>query len=137
MQLSKAGSAVGQMTGYGLDGPGIEFWWGRDFLHLSRLALGPTQPLYNGYRLFPGDKQRLGHDADPSPSSSAVVKKEYSYTSTPPMGHTACREPQCLYKGALCVTFFYAVKWTMRNNLLNFGQVRMNYIKKYTTNISY
>jgi len=27
--------------------------------------------------------------------------KEYSYTSTPPMGRAACTEPQCLYKGAL------------------------------------
>ena len=33
--------------------------------------------------------------------SSTVVKKEYSYTSTPPMGRTACTEPQCLYNGAL------------------------------------
>jgi hypothetical protein len=24
---------------------------------------------------------------------------QYSYTSTPPMGRTACTEPQCLYKG--------------------------------------
>jgi hypothetical protein len=31
-------------TGYGLDGPGIEFRWGRDFSHTSRPALGPTQP---------------------------------------------------------------------------------------------
>jgi hypothetical protein len=31
-------------TGYGLGGPGIEFRWGRDFPHLSRPALGPTQP---------------------------------------------------------------------------------------------
>ena len=30
-----------------------------------------------------------------------LVMKEYSYTSTPPMGGTACTEPQCLYKGAL------------------------------------
>jgi hypothetical protein len=38
------GRSVRITTGYGLDGPGIEFRWGRDFLHLSRTALGPTQP---------------------------------------------------------------------------------------------
>ena len=38
------GSSVGIATGYGLDGPGIESRCGRDFAHLSRLALGPTQP---------------------------------------------------------------------------------------------
>jgi len=27
-----------------LDGPGIEYRWGRDFLHLSKPALKPTQP---------------------------------------------------------------------------------------------
>jgi len=32
------------VTGYGLDGPGNESWWRRDFPHLSRPALGPTQP---------------------------------------------------------------------------------------------
>jgi hypothetical protein len=37
------GSSVGIATGYGLDGPGIESWWGRDFPHLSRPDLGPTQ----------------------------------------------------------------------------------------------
>jgi hypothetical protein len=37
-------SSVGIATGYGLDDPGIESWWGQDFLHLSRPALGPTQP---------------------------------------------------------------------------------------------
>jgi len=35
---------LGIATGYGLDGPGIETRWGRDFPHLSRPALGPTQP---------------------------------------------------------------------------------------------
>jgi hypothetical protein len=38
------GSSVGTATAYGLDGPGIETWWGRDFPHLSRQALRPTQP---------------------------------------------------------------------------------------------
>ena len=37
-------SAVGIATRYGVDGPGIESWWGRDFPHPSRPALGPTQP---------------------------------------------------------------------------------------------
>ena len=37
-------SSVGIATGYGLDGPGIESRWRRDFPHLSRPALGPTQP---------------------------------------------------------------------------------------------
>jgi len=50
---------------------------------------------------FLGGKERPGRDADPSPPSSAVVKKEYSYTSTLPMGRKASTEPQCLYKGAL------------------------------------
>jgi hypothetical protein len=38
------GSVVGIATGYGLDGPGIESRWGRNFPHLSRPALGSTQP---------------------------------------------------------------------------------------------
>ena len=38
-------SAVGIVTRYGLDGPWIEFrCGGRDFLHPSRPALGPTRP---------------------------------------------------------------------------------------------
>jgi hypothetical protein len=37
-------SSVGIETRYGLGSPGIESRWGRDFTHLSRPALGPTQP---------------------------------------------------------------------------------------------
>jgi hypothetical protein len=37
-------SVVVLATAYGLDDPGIESRWGRDFLHLSRPALRPTQP---------------------------------------------------------------------------------------------
>jgi hypothetical protein len=37
-------SSVSIATDYGLDGPGIESRWGRDFPHLSRPALRPTQP---------------------------------------------------------------------------------------------
>jgi hypothetical protein len=34
----------------------------------------------------------------------ASVPVQYRYTSTAPMGRTACTEPQCLYKGALYLT---------------------------------
>jgi hypothetical protein len=37
----------------------------------------------------------------PHPLLVPLVMKEYSYISTPPIGRTACTEPQCLYKGAL------------------------------------
>jgi hypothetical protein len=37
-------SAVGVVTRYGLDGPGIESLWEPDFPNRSRPALGPKQP---------------------------------------------------------------------------------------------
>jgi hypothetical protein len=37
-------SSVGITTGYGLDGPGTESRRVRDFPHLSRPALRPTEP---------------------------------------------------------------------------------------------
>ena len=108
--MNEHGSSVDVATGYGLDGPGIEFRWGRDFPHLSRPALGPTQLPVQWVPGLSRGKERPGRDADPSPPSSAVVMKGYSYTSTPPMGRTACTEPQCLYKGDLYL--FYRTLWT-------------------------
>ena len=50
-------SAVGTATRYGLDGPGIESRWGRNVPHLSRPALGPSQPPIQWVPgLFPGGK---------------------------------------------------------------------------------
>jgi hypothetical protein len=37
---------------------------------------GPPSLLYNGYRVFPGSKERPGRDADHSPPSSAKVLEE-------------------------------------------------------------
>jgi hypothetical protein len=68
-------STVGTAIGYGLDGPGIEYPWGRNFPHQSRLALGPTQPPVQWVPGLSQGKERPGLDADPSPPSSAVVMK--------------------------------------------------------------
>jgi hypothetical protein len=92
-------SSVSIATGYRLDVPRIKSRW-RDFLHLSRPALGPTQPPIKWRDfphlsrpalrptqplikwvpgLFPGDKEQPGRDADPSLPSSSVVMKSGPY----------------------------------------------------------
>ena len=97
-------SSVGIATDNGMDGPGIESRSGRDFPHLSRPALGPIQPPVQWIPGLSWGKEWSGRDADPYIPASAVVRKWQSYTSTPPMGCTACTEPQCLYKGDLYLT---------------------------------
>ena len=67
------GSVVGIATAYGLDGPGIESRWERDFPHLSRPALRPTQPPVQWIPGLSRGKVLPGRDADPSPPSSAEV----------------------------------------------------------------
>jgi len=81
-------SSVVIATRYGLDGPGIESWWGRDFPHPSRPALvGPPSILYNGYWVsFPGVKWQ-GHGINHPPLSSAEVKERvelYPYSPSGP-----------------------------------------------------
>jgi len=71
------GSVVGIATGYGLDGPGIESRWGVRFSAPVQTGPGAHPASYvMGTGSFPGDKERPGRDAEPSPSSSAVVMKE-------------------------------------------------------------
>jgi len=130
--VEKPGSLVGITTGYGLDGPGKEFRWVRDFPHLSRPALGPTQPPVQWVPgLSPGLKSGRGVTLTPHPLlvpwsrksrpipyspygtyglSRASVPVEYSYTSTPSMDCTACTEPQCLYSIAIPLLPLWAVR---------------------------
>jgi hypothetical protein len=66
-------SSVGIATRYGLDGPGIESRWGRDFPHPFRPALGAHPASYTiGTGSFPGVKQP-GRVGDHPPPSSAEV----------------------------------------------------------------
>jgi len=50
---------------------------------------------------FLGVKCGRGVTLNTHPLLVPLVMKEYSYISTPPMGRTACTEPQCLYKGTV------------------------------------
>ena len=70
------GGVVGITTAYGLDGLGIESRWGGEIFRICPdRPWGPPSLLYNGYRVFLGGKVLPGRDADPSPPSSAEVKK--------------------------------------------------------------
>jgi hypothetical protein len=85
------GSSVGITTCYGLDGTGIKSRWGGGeiFRTCSDRPWIPPSLLYNGYRVFPGGKQRPGRDADPSPPSSAVGQENvelYLYSPYGPYG---------------------------------------------------
>jgi hypothetical protein len=74
-QYGGPGSCVGIVTGYALDGPGIESRWGRDFF--AHIQTGPgahPASCTMGIGSFPGVK-RPGCGADHPPPSSAEVKK--------------------------------------------------------------
>jgi hypothetical protein len=80
-------SSVGIATRYGLDGPGIESLWGRDFPQPFRPALEPMQPPVQWVQgLFPGGKAAGAWGFPPHPLLVPRLKKGYSYTSTPPLG---------------------------------------------------
>jgi hypothetical protein len=74
----RAGAGVAQFgiaTCYGLDGPGIESQWGRDFPKLPRPALGPS---------FPGVKRPWrGVDHPHSPFNAEVEGRVELYISFP------------------------------------------------------
>jgi hypothetical protein len=46
--------------------------WGKISRTCPDRPWGPPSLLYNGYRVFPGGKERPGRDADPSPPSSII-----------------------------------------------------------------
>ena len=65
-------SSVGTVSRYGLSGPGIKSRCGLDFLHSSRMALGPTQPLIQCVpRLYRGKATGGGVDHPPNLAMSS------------------------------------------------------------------
>jgi hypothetical protein len=60
-------SLVGIVTGYGLDGPGIESRWGEFYRPWT-----PTNLLFHGYRVHPGGKAAGAWRWPPTPSSAEV-----------------------------------------------------------------
>jgi hypothetical protein len=83
--LKKVGrdSIVSIATHYGLDGPEIESRWGRNFLHMSRQALGPSL-LYNGYWVSFPQVKRPRHGINyPLPSSTEVKERVELYLYSP------------------------------------------------------
>ena len=106
--ISGPGSSVGIAIGYGLDGLGIEFRWGRDFPHLSRPALGlHPAPYKMGTGSFPGVKG--GRSVTLTPHSLLVPWSRKSraipllplWAVRPVQSLSACRRVhftfQCLY----------------------------------------
>ena len=80
-------SVVSITTRYGLDGLGIESRWERDFPHLSRPSMRPTQPPPPSYTIgtgsFPGVKRPERGDAHPPPSSTDVNERVALYLYSP------------------------------------------------------
>ena len=95
MEGSGPCSVVGIATGYGLDDPGIESPWRRDFPHLSRPALGATPAFCTrGTGSFPGLKSGLGVTLTPHP---LLVPWSRKGRAIPLLSHG----PYGLYKGVL------------------------------------
>ena len=83
--LRSRDSSVGIATRYVVDGPGIESRWGARFAAPVQTDPGAHPASCTmGTGSLPGVKQ--AGRGDHAPASSARLKKEYSYTSAPPVG---------------------------------------------------
>ena len=80
-------SSVGIVTHYGQDGSGIEsrWWWGPESPQMSRSLLESTQPPVQWVLGHFPEVKRPGRGPNQPPHLEPRLKKEQSYTSTPPL----------------------------------------------------
>ena len=99
MTLGGPGSSVGIATELraGRSGDRIPVRGGEIFHTCPDRPWGPPSLLHNGYRVFPGGKERSGRDADTSPPSSAVGHERVELYLYSPYG------PYGLYKASVPV----------------------------------
>jgi hypothetical protein len=101
------GSSVGIANGYGLDGPGIESRWGARFF--APVQTGPgahPASCTMGTGSFSGIKSGRGVTLTPHPLLVPWSRNGRAIPLLPPMGRTACTEPQCLYRSALYILLY-------------------------------
>jgi len=104
------------------------FWWLQAGRSGDRIPVGArfSAPVQTGTDIhpasctmgtgsFPGVKSGRGVMLIPNTLLVPLVMKEYRYTSTPPIGRTACTEPQCLYKVHFTFTFKERQKMVCKN----------------------
>jgi hypothetical protein len=108
------GGSVGIATRYGLEGPGIESRWWRDFPHLSRPALKPTQP---PVQWVPGHSRGKGGRGVVLTTHRHLVcrvsrKRVALYLYSPLEVFTACNrmEPSLYKSSSLAWTGFISVR---------------------------
>ena len=93
-------SSVGIATAYGLDGQAIESRWGEIFRPVQTGPLAHPASCTMGTGSFPGVKQ-TGRGVDHPPHLATRLKKEQSYTSTPPL------DLRGLFWGETSFTYIY------------------------------
>jgi len=73
---------------------------------------------------FPGVKSGRAVTLSTYPLLVPWSKKEQSYTSTPPIGRTACTETQCLYKGTLYLYLYLTLAGTAEQPDIFWGSLQ-------------